>query len=314
LVPAGAQILSGQNTPTITIQWGTVSGIVSVISGNECGISNPSILEVTVTNNPSQPDIIIGPDQVCNNENVTFSVDPVSDATSYFWTVPSDATIIKGQNTDSVYVKWGANAGYITITALNNCGESLPLTQFISLESLPGPAGAITGNDTICSNYETYNYSIPVIDGATSYIWIVPPGTSITSGSNTNSIVITVSPVGISGTITVDGINDCGSGTASVRNIIVKVCAGIPENNKENMISVFPNPAEGELNIVITRWEKQMDLRIIDLRGQTIYMESLNKIPNDFRQIVDVSTFSRGVYFVELTGSTLFMIKKVILQ
>ena len=314
LVPAGAQILSGQNSPTITIHWGSVSGIVSVISGNKCGISNPSVLEVTVINNPSQPDIIIGPDQVCNNENVSFSVDPVTDATSYFWTVPPDATIIKGQNTDSVYVKWGANAGYITITALNNCGESLPLSQFISLESLPGPAGTITGNDTVCSNYETYNYSIPVINGASSYTWIVPPGTSITSGSNTNSIVITVSPVGISGTITVDGINDCGSGTASDRDIIVKVCAGIPENNKENMISVFPNPAEGELNIVIIRGEKQMDLRIIDLRGQTIYMESLNKIPNDFRQIVDVSTFSRGVYFVELTGSTMFMIKKVILQ
>jgi hypothetical protein len=314
MVPDGAQILSGQNTPSVTIQWGTTSGSVSVISGDQCGISNPSVLEVTVINIPSQPTIIQGPEQVCNEEKVTFSVDPVPDATSYFWTVPADATIINGQNTDSIYVQWGTNAGYITIMTLNNCGESLPLTQFISLETLPGPAGIITGNDTVCSNYETYDYSVPLINGATSYTWTVPSGTLITSGTGTNSIVITVSPGAISDDITVEGKNTCGSGTASVKNIIVKVCAGIPENKKETGIAVFPNPAVSELNIAITGGENQMDLRIIDVRGQTVFSQSLNNIPHDFRQMVDVSAFSKGVYFVELTGSTTFVIRKVILQ
>ncbi len=314
LVPGGAQILSGQNTPSITIQLGTISGIVSVISGNHCGISNPSVLEVTVTNDPSQPDIILGPDQVCNQEKVIFSVDPVPGASSYFWTVPSDATIMNGQNTDSIFVQWGGDAGNVTIAALNNCGESLPLTRFIDLETLPGPAGTITGNDTVCSNYETYNYSVPFITRATSYTWIVPSGASITSGSGTNAITMTVNPGAISGAITTEGKNTCGSGTASAKNIIVKVCAGIPDISKENVISVFPNPAEGDLNIVIKRGENQLELRIIDVRGLTVYRQSLNNIPDDFRQMVDVSPFSRGVYFVELTGSITFMIRKIILQ
>jgi hypothetical protein len=313
-IPVGALILSGQNTPNITIQWGTTGGSVSVISGNQCGISNPSVLDVTVINTPSQPTIIQGPEEVCNEEKITFSVDPVPDATSYLWTVPADATILSGQNTDTVNVQWGASGGNITVTALDDCGESQPFTQFISLETLPGPAGTITGNDTLCTNYENYNYTIPVITGATSYTWVVPSGIAITSGTGTNSIGVTISPQATSGVILVEGNNICGSGTASVTNITVKICAGIPENKKEPEISVFPNPANGELNMTITGSENQMDVRIFDMRGQVLLRESLNNIPHDFRQMIDVSAFSRGVYFVEVTSSTTFMVRKIILQ
>jgi len=313
-VPVGALILSGQNTPTITVRLATTGGTVSVISGNQCGISDPSVLDVTVTNTPSQPTIIQGPEEVCNEEKITFSVDPVPDATSYFWTVPADATILNGQNTDTINVQWGANGGNITVTALDDCGESTPFTQFISLETLPGPAGTITGNDTVCTNYENYSYTVPVITGANSYTWVVPSGIAITSGTGTNSIDITVSPEATSGVILVEGKNTCGSGTASVTNVTVKICTGIHENKKEPEISVFPNPAGGELNMTITGGENLMDVRITDMRGQVVLRESLNNIPHDFRQTVNVSAFSRGVYFVEVISSATFIVRKIILQ
>jgi hypothetical protein len=192
MVPAGAQILSGQNTTAIVVQWGNTGGNVSVIAGNQCGNSNPSVLAITIASPPSQPATIQGPALACNAATVSYSVDPVPDATSYFWTVPPDATIISGQNTDSISVQWGANAGNISIVARNNCGESLPRTRSIGLETLPGPAGTIAGNDTVCSNNESYTYTVPVITGATSYTWSVPTGTVITSGTGTNSVVITI--------------------------------------------------------------------------------------------------------------------------
>ena len=314
MVPAGALILNGQNTTSITIQWGNTGGSVSVIAGNQCGNSNPSVLVVTIAGPPSQPATIQGPALACNAAMVSYSVDPVPDATSYFWAVPPDATIVSGQNTDSISVLWGPNAGDISIVALNNCGESTPRTRSIGLETLPGPAGTIAGNDTVCSNNESYTYTVPAITGATSYTWSVPTGTSITSGTETNSVVIIISPVAISGPITVQGNNTCGSGTAGVKNIVVKTCAGIPENRAEAGISVYPNPAEGVLNIAITNGEKQMDLLIVDIRGQMVYRESLDNIPLEFTHKVDVSAFSRGVYFVELINNKWFVIKKVILQ
>ncbi len=189
-----------------------------------------------------------------------------------------------------------------------------PLSNLLILKHYQDPQNLITGDDTVCSDYETYNYSVPMITKATSYTWTVPSGISITSGTGTNSIIITVSPKAISDTITVEGKNTCGSGTASVKNIIVKVCTGIFVNKKETGISVFPNPAGGELTIAITDGENKMDVRIIDMRGQAVFRESLNNIPNNFRQMIDVSAFSRDVYFVEITSSRIFMIRKIILQ
>ena len=57
-----------------------------------------------------------------------------------------------------------------------------------------------------------------------------------------------------------------------------------------------------------------MDLLIVDIRGQMVYRESLDNIPLEFTHKVDVSAFSRGVYFVELINNKWFVIKKVILQ
>jgi hypothetical protein len=314
MVPSEAQILSGQNTTSIIIHWGNTGGNVSVIAGNQCGNSNPSVLAVTIAAPPSQPASIQGPALVCTAAMVSFSVEPVPDASSYFWTVPADATIVSGQNTDSIYVLWGANAGNITIIALNNCGESTPRIRAIGLETLPGSAGNITGDDTVCSNNESYTYTVPAIAGATSYTWSVPRGTAITSGAGTNSVIITISPEAISGAITVQGKNTCGSGPAGVKNIIVKICAGISENITETGISVYPNPAEGVINMIITNGENQIDLQIIDIRGQIVYKESLDNIPHEFTHKVDVSALSRGVYFVEMVNSKRFMIKKIILQ
>jgi hypothetical protein len=57
-----------------------------------------------------------------------------------------------------------------------------------------------------------------------------------------------------------------------------------------------------------------MDLQIIDIRGQVVYKESFDNIPHEFTHKVDVSSLSRGVYFVEMVNSKQFMIKKIILQ
>jgi hypothetical protein len=118
----------------------------------------------------------------------------------------------------------------------------------------------------------------------------------------------------VSGPITVHGNNACGSGTDGVKNITVKTCAGIAENRTETGISVYPNPAGGVLNIAITNGKKQINLQIVDVRGQMVYKESLENIPLEFTHKVDVSAFSRGVYFVELFDSKRFVIKKIILQ
>jgi hypothetical protein len=47
--PAGAKIVSGQNTSSITVNWGSTSGNITAKASNSCGTSTASILAVTVS-------------------------------------------------------------------------------------------------------------------------------------------------------------------------------------------------------------------------------------------------------------------------
>jgi len=314
MVPSGATIVGGQNTTSLLVQWGISGGNVSVIAGNYCGNSNPSVLPVTMTGPPAIPASILGPTLVCHDAVVIFSVDSVPDASSYFWTAPPDAMILSGQNTDSVSVRWGYNPGDISVIARNNCGQSDPKILSVGLETLPEPAGSINGNDTVCSNYETYTYMVPVIDGATSYIWMIPTGMNITAGSGTNSILITIQPDAVSGNIGVTGKNTCGNGTASEKPITVKICAGIPEIAIQKGIVVYPNPAKDVLNIIMKEIEAQVNLHLINTAGQTILRILLeNSLAGTIHKI-DVSGFTRGVYFVKLVNDQRCQIQKLVLQ
>ena len=57
----------------------------------------------------------------------------------------------------------------------------------------PGPAGPITGTANVCQG-QTYNYKIKAISPAPyQYIWVLPSGYYIVSGTNTDSIMVNFS-------------------------------------------------------------------------------------------------------------------------
>jgi hypothetical protein len=68
-VPSGAKIVSGQNTPSVTVNWGTVSGNMNVKAGNACGNSSNSVLAVTVASNTLTSSVSFLPayDTLCIN-------------------------------------------------------------------------------------------------------------------------------------------------------------------------------------------------------------------------------------------------------
>jgi hypothetical protein len=73
----------------------------------------------------------------------------------------------------------------------------------------------------ICPNDSTAIFSIPKISNALSYNWILPAGTSIIGKTDSNAIRIRFGGQG--GTITVKGINACGSGSTGTLNVNTKI-------------------------------------------------------------------------------------------
>lgn len=86
---------------------------------------------------------------------------------------------------------------------------------------IPFPAGDIVGSSNICENSTQVTYSVPSIGYATGYNWVLPAGFTIVSGANTNAIAVNVATGASSGSITVNGTNFCGNGTASTKTLTV---------------------------------------------------------------------------------------------
>ncbi|MBK6990260.1 MAG: hypothetical protein IPH33_19560 [Bacteroidetes bacterium] len=67
-------------------------GTISITVSNSCGSYTRTF---TVRSVPDQPGGITGPGfAVCGLSNVTYSIAPVSSATSYSWSVPSGVSIV----------------------------------------------------------------------------------------------------------------------------------------------------------------------------------------------------------------------------
>jgi hypothetical protein len=308
-------IVSGQNTPAISVQWNNVSGSVQVITGNDCG-NNPiaSVLPVVVNLPPVALNPITGPDTLCINTNATFTTPILGPPDSYSWTVPAGVTINTGQGTNTIDVTWGTAAGTITCMGMNDCGQTPAITKEIAIKTIPDAAATIAGKDTICQGQGDNVYSIPEVTGATQYVWTLPAGVTITSGSGTNQVTLLMDATAQSGNVSVHGLNDCGPGTASVKAIVLKNCTGIDENGLHANVKIFPNPVSGELTIMITGRENKLDLSVSDITGKTLYSETLSSITPDYRKKLDMSGFSKGVYFIKLTSNDRVYSEKVIVQ
>ncbi|MDP1621242.1 MAG: T9SS type A sorting domain-containing protein [Bacteroidales bacterium] len=302
-IPAGASILSGQTTTSITVLWGTTSGNVSVTAGNNCGSSSASQTAVTLTPSPSMPGTIIGPSTVCTGTTVSFNVPPVAGVTNT-WTVPPDATITTGQGTNAITVLWGSSAGFVSVVAQIGACTSLPVSMGVNPETIPGAALAISGSDTVCQGMGGYQYSIPLISNASSYTWSLPTGAIISSGQGTNAIQVDFGGSAISGDITAAGNNMCGTGVESSTQLTVMVCTGFNENNLLSQIRIYPNPVHGLLNISIEGKEKQLRAQVTDVSGRIMYNGLFDNLPAVCTRQIDVSGFAKGVYLIKFSNDS----------
>jgi len=313
-VPSGATIVSGQNYPAITVLWGPASGIVSVTAGNDCGNSTPSVLNVDVSTIPSDPGTIQGPDLGCTGIELSFSITDVPGAETYEWAVPPDAQITEGQGTTAIKVIWGEISGNISVIAQNFCGNSLPGQRMLVATSLPDTAGIISGKDTVCRNHTGYLFSIPQIANASSYIWTLPPGATISSGQGSNEITVDFAMDASSGNLSVYGVNDCGDGFPATLPVIVAGCTGIDSRNLNATVEIFPNPAGNVLHVLIYGKEDEINFIITDIAGEVKLSEKVINIPQKYSKDIDLNGFAEGVYFIRLFKDNRYLVEKFVVR
>ncbi|MFZ4401002.1 MAG: T9SS type A sorting domain-containing protein [Bacteroidales bacterium] len=232
-LPTGVTGTSSSNSITVNIGASAASGNITVKGNNSCGDGTFSSLSVTINSIPVAAGTITGSATVCQGQNnVSYTVPTITNATSYVWTLPTGAT--GTSSTNSISVNYGSSAvsGNITVKGTNLCGDGSISSKSITVNPLPLSAGTITGSVTVCQGQNNVTYNVPAITNATSYVWTLPTGATGTSSSN--SISVNFGTSAVSGNITVKGNNSCGDGTASYLSITVNplpVTAGVISGN-----------------------------------------------------------------------------------
>jgi len=187
ILPSGATIVAGAGTANITVDFSmsAVSGSFFVNATSACGSGPVSIAyPVTVSPLPGNPGIIMGPAVLCqNSSSVVYTVNPVTGATSYAWTLPTGATIVAGSGTNSITVDFSTTAvsGDVTVTAQNGCGSGSSSVLAITVNPMPvAPVITAGGPIEFCEGGSVVLSATP---GYASYLW--------SNGMTTQDITVT---------------------------------------------------------------------------------------------------------------------------
>jgi hypothetical protein len=270
-------------------------------------------------------------DECGNSDNCTFDV--VISNTSITWTNEPVNSTIECSDSDLP-----ANTG--EATAMTTCGTGgLNITYSDNVV-----AGSCVNESTItrtwtatdaCSNSETYVQTITVEDNTAPTITCPPNQVVYESGngiasftslavvsdncSSNGQITVTQSPVagstlagGESHTITLTATDECGNTNSCDFILTLKSSVGI-ETNNENILTVYPNPTTGIVNINFGNVSNDIaQVSVYNLIGEIVYFH--NNVPMTGNHSLDLDRFERGIYYVNITIDGETTLKKVVLM
>lgn len=209
--------------PSVQITFAAPSGsfyTIGVQAANPCGTTLRKIEKVRGL--ISTPTAINGLTIACANTNGSYSINAVTGATSYQWSISGDATV--SGNGTSVSVSFGPTwtSGTLCVAAQTGCYTTV--SKCINIENIVTKVYTPTGTFAACPN-SVLTYSIPSQPGVTTYNWALPNGAN--GYSTTNSIIATFGPNFInSGNICVSATTICGT-TTPPKCKTIKI--GLPE-------------------------------------------------------------------------------------
>lgn len=268
------------------------SSELSVVAFNDCGISIPQVLPITVLRLPQKPEYIDWNNLVCKGTTHLYVINPVQDAINYTWVLPLGWT--GNSITDSIIAIAGSNNGIISVSANNNCGSSAYESLHVLVDTTPAKPGDIAGNLYTYTNRWNY-YSIDPVNGASGYRWTAIDGT-VQQGQMIHQSSVIWKKAGTY-ELSVQVVNHCGLSLA--QKIIVNVSDFVADDPFD--LKIFPTPSNGDFFLKAKRvQDKMLKVEIYDMSGHLIYHSGSRPGSNDYTQFFDLKRMADGIYIAKI--------------
>jgi hypothetical protein len=210
------------------------------------------------------------------------------------WYASSTSTTVLASgtsyNTNNPFTPAGVYSYYLT----NNtgCGVSPQTVLNLTVSTIPTLTVA-TSNTLLCSGQQ----ATITASGATSYSLnnVSSPAVSIISPTTTTTYTIVGSNVG------------CPV-TAVTITQSVSTCTGIEEATNNNLVSIYPNPANDFIAVAVAETIEGATIHIINALGEIVVTETVVSTSTT----LNTENLTNGIYFVKVESKNSSAIKKFI--
>lgn len=302
----GGEIISGQGTSQIEVQWidpGKKGVFVS--RQNFCGTGETSYIEVIVSDLPPQSIQIEGQGSVCANQIETYSL-PNLEGVSYNWSA-AGGEIISGQGSSTAEILWNT-PGFTEVIAIpqNSCGTNPSIKLPVQVSAAPEQPSEIAGESIVPPG--EFIYKIEGEEGL-NYQWDLDGGGRILGGQGTEEVRIHWEEEG-EFALTVAAQNSCDFGPERSLAIQVSFITGLEPSPDLKGLKIYPNPSSGNLYIEAEFLDRWYQAEIISSQGQTLIHQ---EIPQGLNSL-EFTDLKPGLFFIRLLGHQDTFVRKIIVH
>ncbi len=291
--PSGVEVFTnvGPNgcDSTVTINLNVLPALTGSLTSTIC--NNDSIVVNGTTYNAANPTGVevftnVGPNNCDSTVTVNLTVLPALTGSVTSTICNTDSIVVNGTTYNAANP---TGVEVFTNVGPNGCDS----TVTINLTVLPAIDVTVTNNSPSLTSNES---------GAV-YQWLDCDNSFAMLTGETNQIFTASANGNYAVEVTVGGCVDT-SACESVHNV------GIDENDLFGGVNIFPNPAKNIINVTLEGINKA-NLTVYKIDGTLVYQN--NGVAKD-QTTIDLSGYSKGVYFLKLEANDQTKVYKVIKQ
>jgi hypothetical protein len=102
--------------------------------------------------------------------------------------------------------------------------------------------------------------------------------------------------------------------TVSSFDLYLDYCTGLAEEGDELFLKVYPNPTSDKFKLNITGLEQDfLDMSISNSQGQSLFNYHIDNFSGDYSNVIDMSYYSPGIYYLRISNNSFHKTVKLIL-
>jgi len=314
------------SAPTITFPTTPGAYTVTLLATNSNGTNSTSWVVNVLACTAPVATFTLPAGGACSN----FSFAPGNTSTGvpapgYFWSIsPStNVTISPSPSGSSPAMKMGTAGIYSVTLLVSNASGTTQTTQTVNV----APCPPISNYTLVYACDAAHSFSTisatsnpPGASGsALSYTWSASPSTGVSYSPNRFSpnVKVVLGPTA-TGDYTFTAVVKNASGSTTVTEVITQdmynCTVGIAENNLlSTNLSVYPNPAHEQLNIVLSGSNDTYKVKLTNILGSVVYEEKTFKNSRD-NTVINLSNKPKGVYFLTVESNNEKVTKKIVID